>query len=335
MLFDYQEICEDIVKELPQRFQEVIFRRFGLKKTKKEALETIGQDLGVTRERVRQIQQAGLSKIRPRIKRHQPVLQFFVNQLQSSGNLRRENILLKILSPEKLENQAFFLLSLAEGFKRFLESQEFYTLWTIDEHSLGLAQKTTQKISQKLHKISQPLGIEELKSLIKLEEIRFLAFLEASKEICQGPQGLWGLRDWPEIKPKGTRDRAYIVLKKEKNPLHFRQVARLIEESGIFNSKRKAHPQTVHNELIKDQRFVLVGRGLYALSEWGYKPGTVKKVIFRILKETKKPLSQEEIVEKVSKQRQVAKNTILLNLKDKKYFKQDLSNKYILLRQKF
>jgi len=110
-----------------------------------------------------------------------------------------------------------------------------------------------------------------------------------------------------------------LVFKKVGNPLHFREVTNLIEN---------AHLQTVHNEIIKDSRFVLVGRGIYALSEWGYYPGQVKEVILKILKESEKPLKKEEILEKVLSQRLVKENTILLNLSDKKYFLKDSLGRY-------
>jgi hypothetical protein len=98
-------------------------------------------------------------------------------------------------------------------------------------------------------------------------------------------------------------------------------VARLIEGALV---------QTVHNELIKDSRFVLVGRGVYALKEWGYEPGQVKDIITKILRENG-PLTQGEILERVSKQRLVKENTILLNLSNKKNFLRDSQGKYKVL----
>ena len=51
--------------------------------------------------------------------------------------------------------------------------------------------------------------------------------------------------------------------------MHFKEVAEAI--SKTFG--KKTHYATCHNELIKDSRFVLVGRGMYALAEWGYQAG--------------------------------------------------------------
>lgn len=330
MIFNYQEICNDFLKELPDRAKNVVVRRFGLETSEPDTLQTIGQDLGITRERVRQIEQVSLNKIKQKTKSHVPVFAFFNNQLKTTGNLRREDVLLKVLSPEQLNNQILFLLYLSDQFKRFLENRTFYTLWSIDKQSLDLAQKIIGKAVLKLKKANKVLAAQELESIAQIESTALFAYLEASKLIEKGPQGLWGLKDWPEINPKGVRDKAYIILSKEKKPLHFSKVAQLINQSGLFDSSKKAHFQTVHNELIKDERFVLVGRGLYALKEWGYKPGTVQDVLIDILKQNKKPLTKQEIINKVLEQRIVAENTILLNLHNKKCFKRTPEGKYSL-----
>ena len=334
MHFNYQEICNDITEQLPDRARNVIVRRFGLNGEQKATLQVIGKDLGITRERVRQIQGFGFSKMAQTIKAYGPAIDFFNNQLKSTGNLRREDVLLKILSPGQSQNHVFFLLCLSDQFNRFLENKDFYTVWATHKKPLDLAQKIIEKTCFKLKKTGKPLRIGDLDSNLKIGLPNLLAYLEISKAIQKGPQGLWGLKAWPEISPKGVRDKSYIIFTQEQKPLHFTKVAQLINEKGLFNSNKKAHSQTVHNELIKDKRFVLVGRGLYALAEWGYKPGVVKDVIINVLEQAKKPLTKNEIMDAVLKQRFVAKNTILLNLHNKKYFERTPEGEYILASSK-
>ena len=108
--------------------------------------------------------------------------------------------------------------------------------------------------------------------------------------------------------------------------MHFKEVADAIQ--NLFS--RKAHVATTHNELIKDKRFVLVGRGLYALSEWGYSAGVVKDVLREILS-THGPLTREEIIDKVRKERYVKDNTIIVNLQDSSLFKKLPDGNYILV----
>ncbi|MDI6591575.1 MAG: sigma factor-like helix-turn-helix DNA-binding protein [Patescibacteria group bacterium] len=326
MNINYQKICQDLLKDLPERQKEIILHRFGLlaKTSKRETLESIGQSFGVTRERIRQIEEDGISKIKPKLKRYQKTFQYFTEKLKESGDLRKEEILLSQLGGGKYQPQVFFLLCLGDSFKRYPETKEFYSLWTINPNSLILAQKVINSFYDTLRKINQPISLEKLFLSVRpsLDSKILQSYLEISKIIQKGPQGLFGLKDWPEINPRGVKDKAYLVFKREKRPLHFKEVSNLIGPQAL--------PQTVHNELIKDPRFVLVGRGTYALKEWGYIEGQVKDIIFKILKETQRPLPKEKIIAEVLKQRLVKENTILLNLNNKKYFLRDSQGRYQL-----
>lgn len=331
-MFNYSQICSDLLGDLPQRTKDVILRRFGLETDKRETLETIGKSYGITRERVRQIQENGLLKVRPKFeKKNQKIFQHFTDQFKITGDLRKEDILLNFLGGQKFQNHIFFLLTLGDPFFRFPETEDYYSLWTINPRSLTLAQKVIHSFYQKLSQTNQLLNLKDYKtSFSDLASQSLLSYLEISKQIQQNPEGLFGLKNWPEINPRGVKDKAYLVLKREARPLHFTEIAQLIGEPNLGWEFSPPNPQSVHNELIRDSRFVLVGRGLYALKEWGYIPGIVKDIILEILKETKRPLSKKEIVEKVLKQRLVKENTILLNLSNKKYFLRTPEGKYTL-----
>ena len=147
----------------------------------------------------------------------------------------------------------------------------------------------------------------------------------------QGYDRKWGLREWPEVNPKGIKDKAYVALRNTGKPLHFRDVAVLIAElqEVLGITSKRVLPQTVHNELIKDNRFVLVGRGMYALNEWGYSAGTVKDVL-RVLLSKNKALAKQELINLVKKERQVKDSTILLNLQDKNIFTKDTQGRYYI-----
>lgn len=325
-MLNYQKIVQNLIKDLPSRTKDVLERRFGLKKEARETLESIGQSYGITRERVRQIEEDGLKRIKEKEKALLPVYKYFSRQLKKFGNLKREDLFLENLAP-KSKNSAFFLLSLGKDFKRFLENERFYTFWTTDSNLVQAAKKFIDFAFRLLNQKKQPLKLKDFSPSQKVGSQTLQSFLEISKEICQNFEGLYGLKDWPEINPRNVQDKAYIVFKKEKKPLHFTEVASLISQLP-FKGSQPVLCRTIHNGLIKDERFVLVGRGLYALREWGYTPGVVKDLILKILKESKKPLSKEEIVEKVLKQRMVKTNTVLLNLQDKKYFVKDSKERY-------
>ncbi|MBI4975696.1 hypothetical protein HZC20_03385 [Candidatus Peregrinibacteria bacterium] len=107
------------------------------------------------------------------------------------------------------------------------------------------------------------------------------------------------------------------MLKKEKNPLHFVEIANKISEAGF--DKKVVTTQAVHNELIRYDQFVLVGRGLYTLKEFGYTKGTVADIIEILLKK-KSPMTKQDIVDGVLAQRHVKKGTISLNLQKTSQF---------------
>ena len=131
-----------------------------------------------------------------------------------------------------------------------------------------------------------------------------------------------------EHKEKNIRDKIFVILEAKKEPMHFSEIAAEIKKS---NFKRKnVTIQAIHNELIKDARFVLIGRGIYALSSWGYKKGTISDIIKSILEKAGKPLTREEIVKQVLKVRKVKETTILLNLQNKALFKKVDKNSYTL-----
>jgi transcriptional regulator with XRE-family HTH domain len=322
MNIDYRKICSDVLKKLSPRQKEVILRRFALsgkEGAERETLESIGKDLNVTRERVRQIERDAFSVLKPDIKKYQKVFKYFKDSLRKTGNLRKEDVLLSELGKKELKNQIYFLLTLGQELERFGETTDFHSLWAINKASWVSAQKTINSVYEKLKKTGKPLSIKDLSGISGLGPAVVASHLEVSKKIQRNAKGLFGLKDWPEINPRRIKDKAYLALRECHKPLHFVQVASLIDS---------ALPQTVHNELIKDSRFVLVGRGIYALKEWGYEEGQVKDVISNILKTAGRPLGREEVLEKTLKQRLVKENTVLLNLGNKKYFSRNPEGRY-------
>lgn len=321
MKSNYQKICQNLLKDLPERTKNILGQRFGLKTGERKTLEAIGKNYGICRERVRQIEVDGFLRLKPKLEKYQEILDDFSTHLNSFGDLRKEDILLDSLGGPRFQNHTFFLLTLGKRFKRFSENKDFYSLWTINPDSLTLAGNVVDFLHNKLIEINRPLDFKEISREVNsnlgqsLNSQALQSFLEVSKKIQTGVDGQFGLKNWPEVNPRGVKDRAHFVFKKENRPLHFNEITQLINSSELKKiSQPKALVQTVHNELIKDPRFVLVGRGLYALREWGYSPGTVEEIISRILGEEKRPLIKKEIIKKVLEQRLVKVNTILINL---------------------
>jgi hypothetical protein len=322
---DYPRLQREIFRDLPERTQEVLKRRFGLENQAKETLEAIGKNLNVTRERVRQIENAGLNKLREKdLNKIQPVIDSFSHYLEKEGGLKREDLFLKEIETEERRPYVFFFLVLIPSFYRARENQLFYPFWTLQPEKVSEVEKTLSFLNKQLEKINHPLPWQDILKLESKEEHFLASCLEIAKRIEANWEKNFGLVDWSEIRPRRLGDKIDLILKKEGQPRHFLEVTDLInqlnERMGSLAS-RPALSQTVHNELIRDQRFVLVGRGLYALKEWGYEPGTVKEVIIRILNQSKSPLTREEIVDRVLEQRMVQETTVLLNLSREEDFK--------------
>jgi len=58
------------LEQLPEKQREVLVRRFGLMHHKEETLEQVGREIGLTRERVRQIQVDALRRLRDVLRKH-------------------------------------------------------------------------------------------------------------------------------------------------------------------------------------------------------------------------------------------------------------------------
>lgn len=311
----YKKVCKDLVSDLKDREREVIVRRFGLEGKEKETLQSIGDSFGITRERVRQIENVALNKIRPKLEKYRKVFEKFLNYFKKFGEVRKEERLLEELGGKE-KNELVFLLNLDKRFLRFNQNQDFYSFWTTNLNALEKVKSLLSSICKKFEKERKLMTLKEIASEFKVKENILEGFLEISKRIQKNKKGFYGLREWPEINPRGLRDKAYLVFKELQRPLHFTEVAQRIEGANL---------KSVHNELIRDERFVLIGRGIYALREWGYFPGEVKDVIFQILKE-EGPLTKEEILKRIKKQRIVKENTVLINLS--KYFERDEKGRY-------
>ena len=344
-----KNILDELIQILNTRVREVIEKRFGLRSVSSQTLEAIGQNLGVTRERVRQIEALGLRQLANKnvLEPLKTVFETIEKHLMDYGGVRREDYFLRELSQlvslkeKNNENLIIFVLALGQGrFVYFKETSKWRATWALNNSVYNNAVSLGEALRKKLAEQNLPIPKEAvLKTAISLgglsaqademSDKALFSYIELCREIAQNPFGEWGFIGSSEVSPRGVKDKAYLIFKKEKKPLHFVQVAELINKAAFEG--RKAHPQTVHNELIKDPRFVLVGRGIYALADWGYEPGTVRDVLISALKNAEGGLAKEEIIKIVQAKRLVKENTILLNLQNKKVFKKIDNERFTLV----
>lgn len=336
--FKPKQVTKKILAHLPERAYEVVVNRFGLtNEIERKTLEAIGKKYGITRERVRQIENAALILIRKSdaFKSEKAVFEELKTLIHALGAVVNEEELLTHISKDKLiQNHIHLYLTLSEDFTKHKEDGNFKSRWSVDSDVTDKVHIALQDLYANLsdnelineHDLIVRFleGIKDVAEKYKDEEIA-RRWLSISKSISKNPLGEWGKSDSSNIKTRGIKDYAFLMMRKHGSPMHFREVAKAI----VNTFGKKCHTATCHNELIKDSRFVLVGRGIYALSEWGYKSGVVRDVIRELMKKNG-PMSKEDIVEQVMKERYLKKNTILVNLQNSKYFKKNKQGLYIV-----
>lgn len=334
-----KSVTKDLLGGLPDRVRKVLIDRFGLQGSGKgRTLEAIGKEYGITRERIRQIESGGITSVRESesYEGHIRTLEELKKAIQDLGSVLSESTILNTIPKNDTErNHVLFILTVGHHFNDKREDADFHRRWHVDG---TVAEAVESALSDLYEEIEASALLPEDEFLAQFanslkeagvknrDDETMLRWLSISKRLGRNPLGEWGRTESPHVRIKNTRDFAYLTLKRHGSPMHFTEVAKGIRD--LF--KREAHPATTHNELIKDGRFVLVGRGLYALKEWGYAPGVVREVIRGVL-ERDGSLTRDEIIDRVKRERYVKDATIVVNLQHSE-FKRQPDGKYALSR---
>lgn len=333
LTLNLQSLLDDLFLVLTEKEATVIRRRFALQGQPKQTLEKIGKHFKVTRERIRQIEGIALSKLRRTVRttKLNEVNEMAKGVLRMHGGVMREddlitNVLKRMPGTSELDGAVLRLsFSIDTEMSSSGHSGTFVPFWRLESLAMEDISLIVDNIVKILKKRRSCMKKEELISAVQAlnlfkDRIPSKELISSSlnidsrlREIDEG----WGLTEWRFVRPRSIRDKVEIILRKTGTPLHFMEIANRIREAHFDH--KNVTVQAVHNELIRYPQFVLVGRGLYALREWGYEPGTVADVIEAILTE-KGPLSKKEIIAEVAKQRTVKVGTISLNLQKMPYF---------------
>lgn len=342
MTTELKAAVDDVLQVVDQeREREIITRRFGLN-DRKETLEQIGELLGITRERVRQLEKAILIRLKmsaedgkvPSVHTAERTL---IRHLSENGRVARvadltDRIIGKKSTPIQRAHVAF-LAELSPKLTVINENDTYH-------HGVGIAEHGDEKklrssvdeIVKTIKTHGQPVSGEELHGQLNYEHPDHVRALASVSKKLASLKDMWGLIKWPTVNPKNIRDKIYVILAENEKPMHFSEIAKSIKGSDF--KRKDVTTQAIHNELIKDKRFVLIGRGIYALDTWGYSKGTVSDIITDVLKNAGEPLHRDEIVKRVLKSRQVKETTILLNLQSKPEFKRVSKATYTLAETK-
>lgn len=332
---------EKIVNEIlgvidREREREIVARRYGLF-DRKETLEQIGELLGITRERVRQLEKAVVARLKAAAHAKQlphmyEVQETFVREITEMGKVARISELSKRLTKDNTridQARVSFLAQLCPDLVVIDDNDHYH-------HAVGIKEAHDEKaikeriaiIIDTIKKIGEPTEIDKVAEAAGQSDPTHTAALASISKQLATLNGRWGLVKWPMVNPKNIRDKIYVILHDAGRHMHFNEIADAIKRSEF--KRKDVTTQAIHNELIKDKRFVLIGRGIYALKEWGYEKGTVADIITDVLKKSKEPMHRDDIVREVLKSRHVKETTILLNLQGKPQFKRVAKATYAL-----
>lgn len=332
---------EKIVNEIlgvidREREREIISRRYGLF-DRKETLEQIGELLGITRERVRQLEKAVVARLKAQAEANQlphllEVQEAFRQEIETMGKIARISHLSKKLTKDNTridQARVSFLAQLCPELVVVDDNDHYH-------HAVGLKsvhddksiKELVAKITDAIKQVGEPTDITQVAEKAGHPDHKHAAALASVSKQLASLNGRWGLIKWPMVNPKNIRDKIYVILHEAGKHMHFNDIAEAIKGSDF--KRKDVTTQAIHNELIKDKRFVLIGRGIYALKEWGYEKGTVADIITEVLKKAGEPLHRDDIVREVLKSRHVKETTILLNLQGKPQFKRVAKATYAL-----
>lgn len=338
--FDIYQIFGTILDSLAEKERSVISRRIGLTGNR-ETLQEIGDTYGITRERVRQIEDVGIKKI-GRIMRSSPLM-----RIQESGEeilkmhggvMTRDRLISAIVADVGFqdtvnENIVDVLLQANFNLQRSkpqLGTMTYYHFPEIQKKLIEAIHREAVKILKKKGDIMENTTLYEMIKINlfaqfgKIDPVMIDSVVDIYIDLVKGEEKFIGLEKWKILNPSTLKDKAIYVLKKKKEPMHFLDIANAITEH--FSEPVKI--STIHNELIRNGEFVLIGRGIYVLKDWWYRDGTVLDVILDIFAKAKAPLSTEEITSRVLKIRQVKTTTIYMNLQNKKFIERVGRNLY-------
>lgn len=325
---DFEELMSRLLNLLSDKEQDVIKRRFSLHGKKKETLDKIGKSFSITRERVRQIEAVALKKL-ARISMDPTIQQIHnlaVEILEQNGQVMSEDNLVShmLKNFDDSSNIEVNTMKLAMRVSDRLVKQEknqFYrAFWRLSGISLLSVKNSIKEIQDVLKRSKEIMSVEEiteaLPTPISQERVDSLLYVDWG---FMQIEDSWGLTTWRHINPRSIKDKIMIIFKEEGKPLHFSDVANRVLND--FKGKKQVTRQAIHNELIRHPEFVLVGRGLYGLKEWGMAAGTVREVIKSVLVENGEPMKRQDIIKAVLKKRDIRLGTISLNLQKYPFFK--------------
>ncbi len=329
---------------LSEKEREVIERRVGLF-WERETLQSIWNSFSpsITRERVRQIEDTWIKKIWRIIKATLLLdIQDKARDLLELhwGLLVKDKLINSIIKELWLDRDinASIIEVVIQSSQEVSKSKPrlgaftYFYLWNCSKSMVDAIHKEALKVLRRKKDVMEQDSLYAIVKENLASEISWITIpmidssLDVFEDLVKWEETLIGLSRWKILNPKTLKDKAIYVMKKEKVPMHFVDISNKITD--YLSESVKVN--TIHNELIRNSEFVLIGRWIYALKEWWFTPWAVIDVIADILEKNGWPMTTEEITAKVLETRNVKKTTIYMNLQNKKLIERVWRNYYQL-----
>lgn len=338
--FSAREMINQLLSLVSAREAQILSFRYGLEEDPAQTLSQIGEKLKLTRERVRQLEKQAFKTITSSSRLDSilsPLRHLVIDILKFNGGLTTfKSVSNKLITsgmvPASEKEILYFLLDKClTGISR-VSDKDFELSFKLPSFSLDFVRATLDELEKIFAQTNKILTLPEIVKKFKASEYYsaqqtkiselgaeldalILAYLEASTKFVKTPFDQWGLKLWPSVTPKRINGKIYLVLKAKQKPLHFTKISSLINEN--WPVKKSVQPATVHNELIADKRFVLVGRGIYALAEHGYTSGSVQEIVKKIMAKNL-DLKTSDIIDQVKEKKLVKESTIRMAIRKNK-----------------
>ena len=345
-----QQILENlplIIREIlnqhsDERLWTIVQRRFGLQDTIQLTLEELGIAFGVTKERVRQLEQIALKELREMLIEDEYTAKDYHVRSQVSRTMRlvcqiavdevekaaRESVLLQRIKerfdidPAPVKPSLFLILELS-GIERItFDKEALEPIWGIIESSQERKiKKGIEKLDTLLtEEFATPLSeIDILIHLNKrvrkskrfsLEELGLL--IELCSSVKEYSEGFY----WGKFEHLAGRfNQVERILTERGEPVHIDEITREIDHRLVKHGKRTVEPNNLVNQISRDNRFVPIGRsGEWGLSSWSLNIKTIVDLMKQCLIARNESVTVEEIYAYVSERRPVRRRSVQVYL---------------------
>jgi hypothetical protein len=310
---------EEVLQLLPERQRNIIKDRYGLWDGIAETLQDIGDKLGLTRERIRQIEDKGLKRLR-RVYGFRSIKNFVVTKIavylssraETTRGIVSEDEVASAFADDCSTEEAALTIGLLRDVNASLFAQQMVEaesgVYCLDK-ALATEYRTLLEILQgTLERNQKPLSEQTFYQSLSSDsgrtfseqQIRLLQrILAVSPSVVRLHNGTIALSKWTKFERRDSANVAAAALRLLGRPAHFRELTQKI--GTLFPDLGDINERVLHNALVcHREKFVWVKNGTYGLKDWGLaRPPYIKDRLIELLSGSGYPLPYWHLKEKV------------------------------------